>query len=504
MRILIVEDDTVLGELLQECMMRLEHERVLVCLTGQEALSAIEEESFDCAFVDLRLPDTDGLELLAAIKERERGLPVVMMSGYPTMEYTIRAMRQGASDFLTKPFTLQDVALTLLRVTKERQLLLKELSLQFETQARKQLEEVNRKLESKVNEQTRLFHISREIDEIRSSEDLYPRIVQLASLLESVEKVSFFLVPRDGGSLIGMAGCGWLPDDSWPQRIVITEDRKRELLGNGATHSIIGPDEIQYCFENVPPQIDRTLSCWPMRIRGEPFGLLMAVHKQGSNMLPSEESRLFDFLITKASSAVENMALYESLTSNFYGILKSLVNALEAKDLYTGKHSERVTRYATETAGILGCSAAQIESMRTVGYLHDIGKIGVRDSILHKNGPLTTEEYELVKKHPAIGDSIVSELGLIPEERSIIRHHHERWDGKGYPDGLAGEQIPMLARIVSVVDAFDAMTSKRAYRDAMSREEAIAELRRNSGKQFDPRALDAFLKVVEKIGDRSD
>ncbi|HYA40767.1 MAG TPA: HD domain-containing phosphohydrolase [Syntrophobacteraceae bacterium] len=502
MKILIVEDDTMLGELLQECMLRLEHERVRVCLSGQEALIAIDEESFDCAFVDLRLPDIDGLELLAAIKERDRGLPVVMMSGYPTMEYTIRAMREGASDFLTKPFTLQDVALTLLRITKERELLLKDLSLQFEAQARKQLEEVNRKLESKVNEQTRLFHISREIDEIRSSEDLYPRIVQLASLLESVEKVTFYLVHREGGNLIRMADCGWQPDNSWPQRLEVSEGRRRELLGNGATHLIIGPGEIQCCFENAPPQTDSTLSCWPMRIRGEPFGLLMAIHKQGSQLLASEESGLFDFLIRKASLAVENMALYESLTSNFYGILKSLVNALEARDLYTGKHSERVTRYATETAAILGCSADQIESMRTVGYLHDIGKIGVRDSILNKPGPLTKEEYEMVKKHPSIGDSIVSELGLISEERSIIRHHHERWDGKGYPDGLAGEQIPMLARIVSVVDAFDAMTSKRAYRDAMSREEAVAELRRNSGKQFDPRALEAFLKVVENIEDR--
>ncbi len=501
MKILIVEDDVMLGELLQECLLRLEHERVKVCQTGWEAFEAINEEAFDCAFVDLRLPDIDGLQLLSGIKERERSLPVVMMSGYPTMDYTIKAMRKGASDFLTKPFTLQDVALTLLRITKERELLLKDLSLQFETKARKELEEVNRQLESRVNEQTRLFHFSKEIDEIRSSEDLYPRIAQLASSLESVEKVRFFLVLQDQSSLVGMAGCGWQPDDSWPQKLDLSENRKRELLGNGASYSLIGPDEIQSCFENAPPQIDRTLSCWPMRIRGEPFGLLMAFHKSGSHSLPSEEARLFDFLIRKASLAVENMALYESLTSNFYGILKSLVNALEAKDLYTGKHSERVTRYATEVAGILGCTGAQIESMRTVGYLHDIGKIGVRDSILNKPGPLTREEYEIVKKHPSIGDSIVSELGLSPEERSIIRHHHERWDGTGYPDGLSGEQIPMLARIVSVVDAFDAMTSKRAYREAMSREEAIAELNRNRGKQFDPCSLDAFLEVVKEIGD---
>ncbi|MGO9018468.1 MAG: HD domain-containing phosphohydrolase [Syntrophobacteraceae bacterium] len=497
MKILIVEDDVMLGELLQERLLRLQHERVQVCLTGREALEAIKEEAFDCAFVDLRLPDMDGLQLLSAIKEHDRGLPVVMMSGFPTMDYTIEAMRKGASDFLTKPFTLQDVALTLQRIIKERQLLLQNLSLQLEIQARRELEEVNRKLESRVNEQTRLFHISKEIDEIHSSDDLYPRIVHLASSLESVEKVSFFLVPRDRSTIVGMANCGWKAEDCWPQKIKLSKERKRKLLGNGASHAIIDPDEIQRCFENAP-QTDRILSCWPMRIRGEPFGLLLAFHTDGKRSRPSEETRLLDFLITKASLAVENMALYESLISNFYGILKSLVNALEARDLYTGKHSERVTRYASETAGILDCSGAQLESVRTAGYLHDIGKIGVRDSILNKPGPLSMDEYEIVKKHPSIGDSIVSELGLSPEERSIIRHHHERWDGAGYPDGLSGEQIPLLARILSVADAFDAMTSKRAYRNAMSLDQALAELFKNRGKQFDPLALDAFLEVVKK------
>jgi HD-GYP domain-containing protein (c-di-GMP phosphodiesterase class II) len=134
--------------------------------------------------------------------------------------------------------------------------------------------------------------------------------------------------------------------------------------------------------------------------------------------------------------------------------------------------------------------------VQTVGYLHDIGKIGICDSVLNKPGPLTIDEYEIVKQHPSIGDMIVSELGLSSEERSIIRHHHERWDGDGYPDGLCGEEIPQLARILSIADAYDAMTSKRAYRDAMSRDRARAELLKNRGNQFDPWALDAFVEVV--------
>jgi putative nucleotidyltransferase with HDIG domain len=171
---------------------------------------------------------------------------------------------------------------------------------------------------------------------------------------------------------------------------------------------------------------------------------------------------------------------------------------LEAKDLYTGKHSERVTRYAYAIAQEMGCGIGQIEALRTVGHLHDIGKIGIADSILNKPAALTREEYELVRKHPVIGESIVAELGLSPEERAIIRHHHERWDGGGYPDGLSGQEIPLLARIVMVADAFDAMTSKRAYREAMSKSAALEELERNGGLQFDREVVSAFISAVHR------
>jgi putative nucleotidyltransferase with HDIG domain len=499
MKILLVEDDIILGELLQECLLRLNHEMVRHCVTGAEACRVIAEESFDCAFVDLRLPDTDGLTLLERLKQEDPGLPVVMMSGYPTLEYTIEAMRKGASDFLTKPFTLEHVALTTQRISKERGLLLENLSLQLECQARKELEKVNIKLQDRISEQTRLFRISRELDEIHSSDDLYARIVQLASSMETVDKASFLMVPHDRDGLLPIAGCGCGTGGRGPHKLPLNDQRLKDVLGNGASHILI-PSDQAHQWMGGPTAPESLLSCWPMRIRGEPFGVLMALHKPGCGELSSEEKQLFDFLIRKASMAVENMALYESLISNFYGILKSLVTAIEAKDLYTGKHSERVTRYAVETARLLGCSGAQIEALDTIGYLHDIGKIGISDGILNKPASLSTEEYEIIKKHPVIGEAIVADLGLSREEKSIIRHHHERWDGNGYPDGLGGEDIPLLARIVSLADAFDAMTSKRAYRDAISRTESIAELLRNSGRQFDPVALEAFVEMLNRTG----
>jgi putative nucleotidyltransferase with HDIG domain len=498
MKILIVEDDSILCGLLCEYLQQLQHERVQTCYSAHEALVAIKEEIYDCAFVDLRLPDMDGIQLIGILKSEDPSLPIVMMSGFPTMSYTIEAMRKGASDFLPKPFTLQDMVLALERVTKERNLLLENLSLKLEVQAQKQLECVNKELEAKVDEQIKLFEISGQIDAARSSEDLYPRIVQMAARLTAAEKVGFFILPPDQHHVILISEAG-LNDFSAGERYLQLESNQvRNILNHEAGHiHLKGSEFLGNANGGLSSSDDSPYYCWPLRIRGELFGFLATSGNGHDREQDGVDVKLLDFLMKKASLAIENMALYESMISNFYGILRSLVNALEAKDLYTGKHSERVTRYAYAIAQEMGCGIGQMEALRTVGHLHDIGKIGIADSILNKPGALTHEEYELVRKHPVIGESIVAELGLSPEERAIIRHHHERWDGGGYPDGLSGDEIPLLARIVMVADAFDAMTSKRAYRVAMSKSAALEELNRNGGRQFDREVVNAFITSAQ-------
>lgn len=498
MRIVIIEDDVHLGTLLFEYLEHLGHERVQVCGSGGEARWAMEQEAFDCAFIDLKLPDISGLELLEEFKRRDPRMPVVMMSGFPTMNATIEAMRKGASDFLTKPFTMQNVVLALERITKERSLLLENLGLLMECEARKELQVVNRELEEKIQEQFKLFEISTEIDEVRSSEDLYPCIVRLAWELGNIVRTGFFVLPRGQKSIVRMAEHGLDTNGSGPSIFQIPGDSLRQIFRDDISHFVIPqyrvstdfplPDD--FALEGSP------LSFWPVRIRGEFFGFLAACHDGGDGSLSATDMKLLDFLVKKSALAIENMALYESLIGNFYGILRSLVNALEAKDPYTGKHSERVTRYAISIGRKMGFSGTQVESLNTICHLHDIGKIGIRDSILNKAGALTGEEYEVVKQHPVIGESIVAELGLSAEERAIIRCHHEHWNGEGYPDGLSRENIPLLARVVAVADAYDAMTTKRAYRDGMSRSEAVMELQRHSGTQFDPVVIEAFLETI--------
>ena len=340
----------------------------------------------------------------------------------------------------------------------------------------------------------RLFEIAGEIDEIRSSEELYPKIVKIASRVTDGKKTGFFILPPDHQHMILISDCGLEGYYAGSRLFHLPSEGLKEDLSRAVGHVVRPIDDLLRPKDaRGRDEMSENFSCWPLRIRGELFGFLAASFNGDGKGPVQAEVKLLDFLVKKAALAIENMALYESMISNFYAILRSLVNALEAKDLYTGKHSERVTYYAHSIGLTLGCSMAEIEALQTVGYLHDIGKIGIADSILNKTGALTAEEFELIKKHPVIGETIVSELGLSPEERAIIRHHHERWDGGGYPDGLSGQEIPRLARIIMVADSYDAMTSKRAYRNAMSRNEALWELRINRSKQFDAEVVDAFV-----------
>lgn len=178
----------------------------------------------------------------------------------------------------------------------------------------------------------------------------------------------------------------------------------------------------------------------------------------------------------------------------FLQAVQTLVHALEAKDAYTSGHSLRVSRYAVKTAVRLGFTGQQLEEIRLGAELHDIGKIGTRESVLNKPGPLTPEEWAHITEHVVLGERILEPLAReTPGVLRIVRHHHERMDGRGFPDGLAGDRIPIEARIVCVADAFDAMTTSRAYREPRAPAEACRELLAGAGSQFDPRVVEAFL-----------
>ena len=178
-------------------------------------------------------------------------------------------------------------------------------------------------------------------------------------------------------------------------------------------------------------------------------------------------------------------------------IIDTLVSAIDAKDLYTQNHSRRVAEITAGFSRAIGIGSQLVDKYEYGALLHDIGKIGVSDAILNKPSSLTMEEFEVIKSHPLKGAKILMPLDLEPDILHIVKHHHERYDGTGYPDGLKGEQIPFSARIVCIIDAWDAMTGKRAYRDQLAYSYAIEELKRGKGSQFDPRLVDQFIDYIQ-------
>ena len=189
---------------------------------------------------------------------------------------------------------------------------------------------------------------------------------------------------------------------------------------------------------------------------------------------------------------------HEGLKKANFATLGSLFSTVEAKDPYTKGHCQRVTKYALAIAGELGFNPEEIRILKQAGMLHDIGKIAISDTILHKPGKLGDAEWKAIRSHPVKGLSILEPLDFISREKLYIRHHHERYDGKGYPDGLRGEAIPLGARVLAVADSFDAMNSKRPYRDPLPKEKILSELKNSRGTQLDPQIVDIFLETLQR------
>ncbi|MFL5842689.1 MAG: HD-GYP domain-containing protein [Thermoleophilaceae bacterium] len=204
--------------------------------------------------------------------------------------------------------------------------------------------------------------------------------------------------------------------------------------------------------------------------------------------------------LERAWLTTERIELVDRLEAAWLGTAEALAAALEAKDSYTADHASSIADLAVEVGTEFGLEGDALRDLRYGAIFHDIGKIAIPDAILNKPGPLTPAEFEVIKRHPIVGEQILAPVPFLEQVRRVVRHDHERWDGHGYPDGLKGRQIPIGARIVLVVDAFHAMVSDRSYRKGMSEESARIELRSNAGTQFDPDVVDAFLRVLDRRG----
>lgn len=244
--------------------------------------------------------------------------------------------------------------------------------------------------------------------------------------------------------------------------------------------------------------VTRSILAVPLFAKGKIIGVAEVLNKRGNRKFNEDDKELFTALGNQIAVAIENASLYKELDELFLSSIRSIVEAIDAKDPYTKGHSARVVEYSLLVGAGLKLKKEEMKDLEISAILHDVGKIGIPDRILSKPGRLSDEEYEYMKRHPELGSEIIAPIAKLKSLVPNILHHHERFDGRGYPAGLKGKKIPLFARVIAIADSYDAMTSDRPYRGRMEPEVALRELRINKKSQFDPRLVDIFIRVYSR------
>ena len=450
-RILVIDDDIVNLKIAEHV---LEKDYNVTCAkSGMEGIDILKSNDIDLVLLDLYMPDMNGMDVLAKIREDASisAVKVVILTSSGMKTDVTEAIQLGALDFIKKPFfptEFLDRIKKVLNIAKKDNILVVD-------DDKMNLAIVHKMLGIRYD----VTCVSSGMDAISYLNNNVPDMILLDLHMPEMNGLEVLEKIREQDNLSDIPVVFLTADN----------DRKTEvdIFKAGAMDFIQKP----FIAEVVIQRISRILELY---------------HYQKS--LQQEVDR----------KTAELRESNRKVTNVLSQMMMALGSAIDAKDAYTNGHSERVARYSGELARRMGKSTQEINDIYYIGLLHDIGKIGIPDYIINKAGKLTEEEYELIKNHPNIGADILSSITEMPGISFGAHWHHERFDGKGYPDGLAGEDIPEVARIICVADAYDTMTSKRVYRDILPQKVARDEILKGRGTQFDPVIADYMLEMIDE------
>jgi len=514
-RILVVDDEQEICSLLADVLTG-EGYSVETCTDPANAINRINDEEFDGVITDLKMPGVDGLQVARTVKSRCPETATIVVTAFASLQTAIGALRTGVDDYICKPFDIDQItevvrkAISVRLAEKRNRFLLDQLK-----QSNSRLQQHEKKLADRVirtsrNLMTSNSRLSRRVGELSMLNDISKMLaneLNLDRLLELSLKIVkekmgvrggiVMLADTSGATLVVNAALGFdksslgecLPSGKGIAGHVALQ-RAPVLIEDIHAEQDIQPAEFEVNgYSNVLGV--------PLLLKENLIGVLLVYDKASQDKFTAEDIHLLVTIGAQMAIAIENARLYNVLQDSTLRTVQALATSLEAKDNYTSGHSARVTHYSMLLAESLGIGDQMLQNLRYAAQLHDIGKIGITERILNKPGKLTDWEFAAIKDHPVIGERIIQGLDFLDDVRAIIRHHHERWDGAGYPDGVAAEDIPLLARIMAIADSFDAMTTARPYRAALSRQAAIAELVKCAGSQFDPHLVTMFLEVLK-------
>lgn len=354
-------------------------------------------------------------------------------------------------------------------------------------------------LQNRIGELHAIFEIDKAITSAIDLQTVLQQIVQMSMALLNAKISSIMLLDEETQELVIAAAHGLSDEYLNKGPIRVGESVAGRVIQEGRPIAVkdIRKDSLHAYPEHACREGLCSLLSVPLSLKDRVIGALN-LYTEEPHSFTSHEINLFNSLASQAAIAIENARLFESLEEIYIEVITALANAIDARDAYTHGHSNRVMEYSVALAEGMGLSPDEVDVIRHASILHDVGKIGIREKILKKPGLLTEEERREMEYHPFIGTRILQSVRLLEPVMPLVYHHHERYDGSGYPDGLKGEEIPLGSRIIAVADAFESMTSDRPYRKALPLEEALAELRRGAGTQFDPHVVEVFLRLIEE------
>lgn len=473
-RILVVDDEEAIREILAD-FLSMEGYSITTASDGQDALEKISRGRYDMVLSDLKMPNMGGIELLEAISDQSPRIVTVIMTGFGTVETAINAMKRGAYDYIMKPFKMEEVVHVVQRGLEK-----------------KKLETENLRLKEAIS----LYEVSEAIAASLSLEQVIKTVSDTA--IRELDADYVLIILKDHENEYFERSRNISP--SFKQNGFLGSLNTRELDGFFTDEEILlmhGGNGLRF-LDECPQDVElHSLMVTRLRISQETIGYIAIFSFEPGKHFDEGQRKMMSIVSNRAAASIENARLYEDLKHTFNQTIEGFVNAIDKMDRYTAGHSQCVATYAKFFASSLNLEEELVEIIRQSALMHDIGKIGCSLN-LNKPGKLSETEYEVFVNHPEYGKQILEPIKFLRPIIPGVYLHHERWDGKGYPCGYKGEEIPLVARIISLADAYDAMTSHRAYRKPLSHEMACSEIEVYAGTQFDPDLAKKFIKVIEE------
>jgi putative nucleotidyltransferase with HDIG domain len=345
-----------------------------------------------------------------------------------------------------------------------------------------------------------LIDLSTLINSTLDTSEIRKRAIEAAVRLLEVEAGSLLLVDQETGDLFFEVALGDKGEHLKEVRLKKGEGIAGWVAEKGEALIIHDVQLDRRFFKHADQYstfVTRNILCVPVKSKNKILGVLEALNKK-QGVFDDDDKQALMALANQVAIAIENANLYQELMETFYATTEALAETIEKRDPYTGGHTKRVLNYSYAIGTSMGLSKKELEDLKLAAILHDVGKIGVSDKILLKEGKLDSKELERMHLHPKYGAEILSHIKQLKDVIPSVRSHHEKIDGTGYPDKLKGDDIPVIAKIIAVADAYDAMTTDRPYRKGMSMEEAFQELKKYAGIQFDKDIVHTFMKVMNE------